>query len=205
MLNSDTRRRLLDGLVDRGVSGAAAQVAADGLRDLIACWAAVAVKERLRREEHPWRAVAALCGALLGERGLQRMQIRAAREALDRGDVRIAELLWEREARQHRHAVDEHRARAALAELAAVLRAGEVQLLAQHLEQRVMRLGRDALDLTVHAEGEHRFRHFFALVSARFAASPRRVAPLLWSRSSRHASLRSAERGPLPPCSSLDI
>ena len=39
------------------------------------------------------------------------------------------------QARAHQHAVDEHRARAALALLARVLRPGQAETLAQHVEQ----------------------------------------------------------------------
>ena len=110
------------------------------------------VEERLRREQHPRRAVAALRRALFGERGLQRMQLRALREPFDRRHVRQADLLRQHEAGEHLPAVDEDGARAALAELAAVLRPGEAQLLTKDLEQCVVRLGRDGVRLAVDAQ-----------------------------------------------------
>ena len=63
-------------------------------------------------------------------------------------------LAFEREhqAGKHRLAVDQHRAGAAFAELAAVLGAGEVEVLAQHLEQRLVRRERDFDVLAVDAQ-----------------------------------------------------
>ena len=55
---------------------------------------------------------------------------------------RPSHLDGERQAREQRLAVDEHRAGAALAELAAVLRPGEAEVLAQDLEQRAVRRDR---------------------------------------------------------------
>ena len=69
-------------------------------------------------------------------------------EPFDRDDVASFDLRERHEARAHRLAVDEHRARAALAFAAAFLRAGEAALLAQHVEQprHRMRVERPAVD-----------------------------------------------------------
>jgi hypothetical protein len=80
------------------------------------------------------------------------VQLRAAREALDRLYVAAFALQRELEARKHRLAVDQHRAGAALAELAAVLGAGQMELLAQHLEQRLVGGEEHFLLLAVHAQ-----------------------------------------------------
>ncbi len=53
---------------------------------------------------------------------------------------------------EHGLAVDEHGACAALAELAAVLRAGELQVLAQHFEQRFSSVDERLGPLAVHGE-----------------------------------------------------
>src|SRR5438093_12828004 len=147
MLSSDTLgsfrahlRRFLDRLVDRGVAGAAAEVAADRLGDLVARWPRVRVEKRLRRQQDPRRAIAALRRALFGERGLQGVKLWPLREPFHGRDVRMRDLLRQGEAGEDRHAVGEDRACATLAELAAVLRTGEIQLRAQHLEERVLRL-----------------------------------------------------------------
>src|SRR5688572_31469123 len=59
---------------------------------------------------------------------------------------------------EDRHAADEHRAGAALSELAAVFRAGEAQVLPEYLEQRGVRRDRDRHRLAVHDEGGHYLR-----------------------------------------------
>src|SRR5438874_956142 len=157
--NSDTQRRLFDRLVDRGVARAAAEVPADRVRDLITCWSSRRVEQRLRRHEHPGRAVTALRSALFRERDLKRVQRLACREPLDRRHVAVADECREGETREHRKAVDEDGARAAFAELAAVLRAGEPKLLAKHLEQGVMRIRCDGVRLALHAQGQELRAH----------------------------------------------
>src|SRR5262249_14198190 len=62
----------------------------------------------------------------------------------------------ERETRQHRLAVEQHGARAALAEFAAVLGAGELQVFAQHFEQRLVPVDERVHALAVHGETESR-------------------------------------------------
>ncbi len=81
-------------------------------------------------------AVTALGGAQLGEGDLERVQVWSLAKPLDGHDRgRRLDLDRQGEAAQHWQAVDEHGAGAALAELAAVLRAGEVEVFAQDLEQ----------------------------------------------------------------------
>src|SRR5688500_9684119 len=118
---SRSTRRPLDRFVDRRVSGAAAEVAADRVRHLLAGRTRMRIEQRLRRKQHPRRAVAALRGALFGERGLQRMQLGSFREPLDRRHLEHADLLWQHETGEDLLAIDEDGARATLAELAAVL------------------------------------------------------------------------------------
>ena len=60
----------------------------------------------------------------------------------------------QRQAREHGLAVDQHRARPALAELAAVLGAGEVQVLAEHLEQGLVGGHEKLAVLAVHLQGQ---------------------------------------------------
>src|SRR6266511_239816 len=107
-------RSLLDRLVDRGVAGAPAEVATDRLCHLHARRMRRRVEQCPRRHQHPRRAVPALRGAFLGERDLQRIELRSFREALDGGDFRVADPQREREAGEDRLAVEEHRARPAL-------------------------------------------------------------------------------------------
>src|SRR5438876_5868133 len=149
---------LLDSFIDRRVPRAAAEIAADGGGDLGARRPGRRIEERLRRHEHPGSAVAALGRTLFGEGDLQRMEVLGTREAFDGRHLRIANEGGERQAREDRHAVDENGAGATLAELASVLRAGETELLAKDLEERVVRIRRDRPRLAVHAKGEELLR-----------------------------------------------
>src|SRR5262249_52747715 len=73
-------------------------------------------------------------------------------EALKRSDLRLPERSEWRDARAHRGAVDKHHAGAALAKPAAELGGTEAKIIAQHVEQRRVRLGRNAVHRAVHLE-----------------------------------------------------
>ena len=102
----------------------------------------------------PGRAVAALEGVALDEGGLQRMKLLALRQAFDGRDLASLHESGERKARFHALAVHQHRAGAALAEAAAFLRAGEMQVLAQSVEQRGARIERQPMLGSVDAQHE---------------------------------------------------
>jgi hypothetical protein len=110
------------------------------------------VEERLRRDEKSRRAVSALGGAQVGKGDLQRMQPSIARQSFDGRDGPAGALDAEHETGQHRQAVEEHRAGAALAELASVLRPAEIQVLTKHFEQRLVRREGDLERLAVHRQ-----------------------------------------------------
>ena len=92
----------------------------------------------------------------------------AGRQPLDGGDRVAVGLHREHQARAHRHAVDQHRAGAADAVLAAGMRAGERELVAQAVEQGHARLDVDRvavlpvdveLDLHARTRGVPRSAH----------------------------------------------
>src|SRR5438132_6766293 len=62
------RRRELYGFVDLDVAGAAAEVACKSVFDFGACRLGIGGEQRLGGEQESGRAVAALCGAQVGER-----------------------------------------------------------------------------------------------------------------------------------------
>src|SRR5256712_9331975 len=138
-LASQARRGQFDRLVDLDVAGTAAEVARQGLLDLVATGAWVVGEECVGGEEEGWGAVAALGGAQRREGFLQRVQSAALRQPFHRLDAAALAREAEHQARQHGRAVEQHGARAAFAQFAAVLRAGEGEILAQHLEQRLVR------------------------------------------------------------------
>ena len=81
-------------------------------------------------------AVAALEAVALDEGGLQRVQRARRAQAFDRHDLVALVHDGERQARVDAPAVDQHGAGAALPVVAALLGAGQVQMLAQRVEQR---------------------------------------------------------------------
>src|SRR5712691_11736138 len=147
-------RGLLDRLVDLLVTRTAAQVARDRFLDPLAAWVWFSFEQGFCGHQDAGGAVAALCPAEIGERGLQWVQLGAVCEPLHGFDRPPFAIEGKREAGEHRHAFHQHRAGAAFAELAAVLGAGQVQVLAQHFEQRLVRGERNLLLLAVHAQRE---------------------------------------------------
>ena len=112
------------------------------------------VREQLvDRHQEARRAEAALETVLLGERLLDRMKRRAGgREALDGHQLVPLRLYGEHQAGPHGPPVDENGAGAAHAVLAAEVRAGQVELVAQEVRERGTRLGRAVQLLAVHPQ-----------------------------------------------------
>ncbi len=122
-----------DRVDDRGVAGAAAEVAADRLDHLLARGVGVAVEQRLGGEQHAGRAVAALGGEVLHERLLQRVQAGAFGKAGDSGDLGALHRLGQRNAGELRPAVDQHGAGAAGALAAAIFRGHVAEPAPEHV------------------------------------------------------------------------
>src|SRR5579859_89757 len=81
------RRRVLNGLDDIDVAGAAAQIARDTAPDLGLGRVRVGRQQGLRREEHARRAEPTLQAVLLEEPLLQGVQLTVLLQALDRFDL----------------------------------------------------------------------------------------------------------------------
>ena len=88
----------------------------------------------------PRRAVAALESVVADEGGLHRMQRAVLREPFNRDDLLSAVHHGEGEAGVIAPSVDENRARAARPLIASFFRAGEIEMLAQRVEQRGARI-----------------------------------------------------------------
>src|SRR6266851_3174520 len=125
------QNRVQDLLIPR----AAAEVAGERLANLVSRRFGVVVQQRLRCEQDAGRAVAALRGAELSESLLQRVELRPARKPLDGRDRAAFDLDRQQQAAQLRPSVHEDTACPAFAQLAAVLGAGQLHVLAQHLEK----------------------------------------------------------------------
>ena len=130
----------LHGFDDVPVAGAAADVALQRLLDLVLGRARVLAQQRGRAHQHPRRAVAALERVVLVERLLQRRQLAVLAEPLDGLDARAVRLDGEQHAALHEHAVEDHRARAAVAGVAADVAAGQVEVVAQEMDEELARL-----------------------------------------------------------------
>src|SRR6185369_1898096 len=78
--------RVLDGLDDIHVSGAAAEVSGDRVADLVLARARMILEVRVARHEHARRAITALEPVLLHEALLHRMELAVLLETLDGQD-----------------------------------------------------------------------------------------------------------------------
>ena len=100
------------------------------------------------------RAVAALESVVLNEGLLHRVQAANGAQALDGGDFRPVLHHREHEAAVDALAVEQHRARPALPMVAALLRTGELQPLAEEVEERLPRLHLQRPRLPVDRQGD---------------------------------------------------
>src|SRR5882762_10608626 len=149
-------------LDDLLIAGAAAQVSADRIADLLFGRIRIRVQQSLGSDQHPWSAVAALQAVRLAEAVLQDAQRSVGfGETLDGGDAVAVRLHRVHEAGTHRLSVEHHRARAANAVLAADVCAGEEQFFAQPVHQGQARrhLGRSWLAVYSDRNGVKRLAH----------------------------------------------
>src|ERR1044071_1237617 len=145
-------RSLLDRRDDADVAAAAADVAAHPLADLVVARGVPLAQQRRRGAELPGRAVAALEAVVADERGLQRVEAIVGREPFDGDDLLAAVHDREGEAGVVAPPVDQHGAGAACALVAPFLRAGEVEVLAQRVEQRGARVEAEVMVAAVDVE-----------------------------------------------------
>src|SRR5260221_14398707 len=136
------------------MGAAAAQIAGKSQPDLGLTWLLDAVEQRFGQTDPAGDAVADLHRLLRDERGLQWVRPLDGTEAFERGDLRLPERADWRDAGAHWGAVDEHHAGAALTKPAAELGGVEAKIIAQHIEQRRVRLGRHPVHRTVHLEAD---------------------------------------------------
>ena len=95
---------------------------------------------------------------MLHEGGLERVQAARLAQALYRGDFATVERNRQLEARIDPYSVDEHRAGATLSVVATLLRADQVELVTQQVEQGGPRLDHEPLLLAVDGEGRRNLR-----------------------------------------------
>src|SRR4051794_9269943 len=180
--------RLLDRRYDVGIGAAAADVAAHELANLIGARRPALGDQACRRADLSRRAIAALERVMIDEGLLQRMQRALRRQPFDGGHAGAVLHHGEGEAGNDPASVHQHRTRTALAVIAALLGAGEVEVIAQRVEQagprRDLELRRDAVDDQRQRDrvrrGDRLTRRSRALschLRLPFAADPIRVGP----------------------------
>ena len=113
-----------------------------------------AIEQRLGRHDHAVAAEATLARLLLDEGPLERMEPVHGAEAFDGGDTTLCDRRHRRHARTYRLAVDQHRAGATLRQAAAKLRAVQLEIVPQHVQEWRVWLDRHRPGLTVHPQGE---------------------------------------------------
>ena len=138
---------------DVRICAAAADVSIHGLLDVVVRWPDRFGHHRHSRHDLTRGAVAALIAVVLDEGGLHGMQMIRLADALDGRDLIRRVHHGKRQARVHALAVHMHRAGAALAVIAALLGAGQVQVFAQAIEQRGPRIDAQRIALAVYLQG----------------------------------------------------
>src|SRR6267142_1922170 len=193
-----------DGGDDVGVSGAAANIAAHAFGDFgigegrhggdihrRPAWPARLVlgDECDSRADLAGRAVPALESVMTDERGLHRMERAVLCQAFDGGDLVAVMHHRERQAALDALAVHEDGAGAALSLVAALLRAGQRDMLAQRIEQRGTRIEIEVIISSIDRESYLIVRHSF-----------RRRLPREWWSSERQACGPSRLEEASPGC-----
>src|SRR3954469_8156888 len=145
--------RLLDGLDDVHVARAAAQIAADPLADLVLARLRVLVEQPGRLHDHPGRTEAALEAVLIPEGLLERVEVGAVRHTFDGLDLMPVRLDGEHRAGLGTDAVEMDRARAAVARVAADVRPGQPEDIAQEVDKEEARLDVGLAGLSVDGQG----------------------------------------------------
>src|SRR5919197_3137750 len=164
------------GLADRGddvvVPGAAADVAFDGVPDLVIGGVGRVVEEVCRGHDHPRGTEPALQAVLVPERLLERMEGPVGRHALDGGDAVAVGLDRQDRAALHSVPVEVDGARPALAGIAADMRTRKSEVLPERLDEEStgldIELSSDAIDL----ERDVPFGHPDLLPPVRIAGTP---------------------------------
>jgi len=141
---------------DLVIPGATAEVPRQRLADVLVGRVRLAGEQVAGGEEDARDAVAALRRPEIREGFLQGVELPSAGQALYRLDVMAGYLDGQHQTGKHRLAIDQHGACSALTQLTAVLGASQAQLLAQDLEQCVMRRSRNHVLFAIDAKAYER-------------------------------------------------
>ena len=147
--------RAMHGFQDAHMRAAAAEMRLERAPDLAIGRLHVLLQQRLGAHHHAGDAIAALGGLFLDEGLLDRRRLFDVAQPLERRYLTTFEQQDRRDAGKYCLAVDHHRAGAALAEAAAIFGGVELEMIAQHIEQRRIGIGIDAAGLAVDGEFDH--------------------------------------------------
>src|SRR5687767_13473564 len=143
------------GIDDALIAGAAAEIARDGDAHLLLGRIGIVAQKLEQRRQHARRAEAALQAVIVAERFLERMKLGGRRrDAFDGQDLVAVRLHREHQARARGEAVEQDRAGAADAVLAAEMGAGEAELLAHEIGEREADLDLLVVALAVDGDGD---------------------------------------------------
>ena len=140
---------------DAHMGAAAAEIRLHLGADLLVGRLGISPQQRLRPHHHAGDAVAALRRLLFHESALDRRRRLDGAETLQRRHLLALQQQQRRDAGKHGLAVHHHRAGAALTEPAAEFGGVELEILAQHIEQRRIRIGIDLVIVTVDLQCHH--------------------------------------------------
>ena len=154
---SSRRRGQAHRVEDLLVARASAEVAGQCLPDRRLLGRRLPPQQLVDGDDQPWRAEPALHRAGVEERLLHGVKVITLRQPLDGDDRRAVRLPRSHEARAHQDIVHQDRARSALALLAGVLRAPQLEALAQDVEQALA--PPDVVDLAVATVDRHAEPH----------------------------------------------
>src|SRR6185436_6250928 len=178
-------RSILHRAHDLVVPGAPAQVAGQPVAYLGGRRVRIINEQGLAGHDEAGRADPALQRGVLQELLLQRVQRLPLGHALDGLDLAAGHLAAEHEARADQPAVEHDAAGAAVTRGAAFLAAGELQGVAEHVEQRVLRLAEELRRIAVHGRLDMVLGHQAVLARSSAISAARRVStPATWMRNS---------------------
>src|SRR5713101_839231 len=151
---------ILDGTHYVLITCAAAAVAFETLANLCFGRVGVVLEQLVRGHNHAWGAEAALQAMLLPEPLLDRVQASFGGQSFDRGHFTAVRLHGQHCTGLHRIAIEEYGTGATLRSVAADVGSGEVQHIAQIVDQQHARLYLRMVLLPIHCHGDCAFvRH----------------------------------------------
>src|SRR5438876_3112544 len=158
------------------VAGAAAEIAGNPIAHLGLGGVEGSVQQRLGSDQQPRRAEAALERRGLREFLLYGVELAAAGEALDGLDRMALGLDAQHQAGAHQPSVEDHTAGATVAGAAAFLAAGEIEFVAEYIQESLLGLAEEIPGLAVDDGGNVMSAHWRSPARSKAMAAARRAS-----------------------------